>query len=288
MPALETAADDYLIKLSVRGLVEFVLQEGDLGGLFQAGDRALAGTRGHQQVQKSRPADYQAEVPISHQVEARGIRLEISGRIDGLYPAEQPPVLEEIKTTARGIAFIEADYNPLHWAQAKCYAYIYAHQHGLAEICLQLTYFQIDTHETKSFRETFPLADLATFFHHLLDAYLDWAQAIKTWQETRNASITALTFPHPTYRPGQRDMAVAVYRTIHQRAKLFAQAPTGIGKTIAVLFPTIKAIGTGLISKIFYLTAKTPGRLVAEKAIDDLRAGGLSLKTITLTAKDKL
>ena len=52
-------------------------------------------------------------------------------------------------------------------------------------------------------------------------------------------------------------MAAAVYRTILRKKKLFLQAPTGVGKTISTLFPSVKAIGEGLGEKIFYLTAKT-------------------------------
>lgn len=276
------------IRTSVRNLVEFVLRQGDLQTGFQGPGRAVAGTWGHQQVQRSRSAGYETEVSIRHMVEQADLRLEIFGRIDGIFVEESPPVIDEIKTTRHELDLIDQDYNPLHWAQARCYAYIYALQHDLTEIGLQLTYYHLDTRELKPFRRVLSLAGLADFFEELVTAYLGWVRRVLAWLETRDRSIEQLDFPYPAYRAGQRDLAVAVYKTIRANEKLFVQAPTGVGKTIAVLFPAVKAIGLGLTSKIFYLTAKTPGRTVAEKAIDDMRTAGLQLKCITLTAKEKI
>ncbi|MEM7032731.1 MAG: ATP-dependent DNA helicase [Chloroflexota bacterium] len=277
------------MKVSVRQLVEFILQEGDLAPAgFQTGNRALEGTRGHQYVQKSRPAGYLAEVPIKHTVEQDGLTIEISGRVDGIYPDHDPVMLDEIKTTTRDLSDIGPDYNPLHWAQVKVYAYFYALQQDCQAITLQLTYFHIDTRSTIEFHQTLSLNDLQTFFEALIADYLVWAKALVAWLEKRDQSIQDLTFPYPEYRARQRDLAVAVYQAIRQKEICFAQAPTGIGKTIATLFPAIKAIGTGYNNKIFYLTAKTLGRTVAEKALDDMRETGLSLKSVTITAKDKM
>lgn len=269
-------------------MVEFVLREGDLfvGG-FQPRDRAVAGTRGHQKVQQSRPEGYEAEIPIVHRVEQDGLRLEIFGRIDGIFTGDDPPAIEEIKTTTLPLDMIGADHNRLHWAQGQCYAYMYALQLGLNEIQLQLTYYQLETQAVKTFRRSFSLAELEQFFSELVAAYLAWATMTATWKIERDDSIRAFDFPYTAYRTGQRDMAVAVYKTIRQKGLLFIQAPTGVGKTIAALFPAIKAVGMGLVSKIFFLTAKTPGRLIAEKSLQDMRQAGLRFKSVTLTAKDK-
>jgi DNA excision repair protein ERCC-2 len=277
------------LKTSVRNLVEFILRQGDLAvGGFQRRDRAAIGIWGHQRIQKSRPDGYKAEVAIAHVVERAELRLEIFGRIDGIFAAETPLFIEEIKTTTAETSAIGEDYNPLHWAQAQCYAYMYALQHNLAEIGIQLTYYQIDTHELKEFRRLFAWPDLERFFNELVETYLEWLKEVQAWLEQRDQSIQQLQFPYPGYRQGQREMAVAVYKTIRQKERLFVQAPTGIGKTIAALFPAVKAIGLELATKIFYLTAKTPGRTVAEKALDDLRQAGLHFKSVTLTAKEKI
>lgn len=276
-------------RISVRHLVEFVLSEGDLHpGGFQARDRTLAGTRGHQRLQASRPESYQAEVPINHLVEEDGLQLEIFGRIDGIFAADDPIILEEIKTTTRPLKAISANDHPLHWAQAKCYAYIYARQQKLADIQIQLTYYQIDTRQTTSFQQHVSFDQLAHFFTQLITPYLRWAVTVRDWRVQRDQSIQQLDFPYADYRAGQRDMAVAVYKAIRNGDRLFVQAPTGIGKTVAALFPAIKAVGMDLAAKIFYLTAKTPGRLVAEQTLDDMRQTGLRFKSVTLTAKDKI
>lgn len=276
------------LKTSVRTLVEFVLREGNLfGGGFQEPDRALLGSRGHRRLQKSRPTGYQAEVAIRHLVETADLSLEIFGRIDGIFSLDQPITLEEIKTTTQDLPLVTGD-NPLHWGQAQCYAYMYARQHNLAEMRVQLTYYHLDSQETLTFQRNFTFSELESFFTDLVAAYLTWMGQVKAWQERRDASIQQLDFPYTTYRMGQRDLAVAVYRAIQKKEQLFVQAPTGIGKTIATLFPAVKAIGTRLVARIFYLTAKTPGRLVAEQALDDMRQSGLHLKSVTLTAKEKI
>ena len=277
-----------LIKISVRHLVGFVLRSGDLGGSgFASSNRLVEGTRGHQRIQKSRPEGYQVEVPVSHRIEVEGLGLEINGRIDGLMEDKGQIVVEEIKTTESELDPDRPD-NAAHWAQAKVYAYILAAQNGLDEVSIQLTYVQLGTFETLEDRRRFGAEELDQFFGDLVERYLEWARVYHEWCPVRDQSIDAVDFPYPQYRPGQRDLAVAAYRTIEARGRLFAQAPTGIGKTVSSLFPTIKAMGQGHVEKIFYLTAKTVGRTVAEKALEDLRRGGLRLKSLTLTARDKI
>jgi DNA excision repair protein ERCC-2 len=275
--------------VSVRSLVEFVLQSGDLtSGGFQRRDRAQLGTQGHKRVQRSRPEGYKTEVEIAYRVEGADLSMEVRGRIDGLYTNKEPVIIEEIKTTTLSLVLVSEAHNQLHWAQAQCYAYMYALQQHLGEVCIHLTYYQLDSHTEKIFERHFTLAELETFFCNLIISYQDWFRRIHTWQARRDQSIQQLDFPYEDYRHGQRDMAVAVYKAIRDKDRLYVQSPTGVGKTIATLFPAVKALGQGFATKIFYLTAKTSGRLVAEKALDDMRQTGLQLKSVTLTAKEKI
>jgi len=275
--------------VSVRSLVEFVLQSGDLTtGGFQKRDRAQLGTQGHKQVQRSRPEGYQTEVEIAYRVEDADLPMEVRGRIDGLYASEVPVIIEEIKTTTLSLELINEEHNRLHWAQAQCYAFMYAQQNNLSRVSIHLTYYHLDSRKEKTFELHFTLAELETFFRDLITPYLDWFRKIYAWQFRRDQSIQQLEFPYEEYRPGQRDMAVAVYKAIRDNDRLYVQSPTGVGKTIAALFPAVKALGQGLASKIFYLTAKTPGRQVAEKALDDMRQSNLHLRSVTLTAKEKI
>jgi Rad3-related DNA helicase len=271
----------------VRELVEFALRQGDLGGErdFVGPNRALAGTRGHQRLQRSRPAGYQKEVRLSREIETPDFTLRIQGRIDGLLASAQEVLLEEIKTVQGGWDRIA---DPLHWAQAKLYGLIYAQDNALEQITIQLTYLDLDTGELTEFRNLFTLKELSAFFEHTTTIYLDWLRAHQAWCRQRDESIRSLNFPFARYRPGQRPLAVAAYRTFARGGRLFLEAPTGIGKTISVLFPAVKALGEGKLERIFYLTARTVGRAVAEKACADLRQAGLRLRTLTLTAKEKI
>ena len=275
--------------VSVHSLVEFVLQAGDLTpGGFQRRDRAQLGTQGHRRVQRSRPEGYESEVEISYQAEGTDPPLVVQGRIDGIYTSAEPVIIEEIKTTTLSLDLVSEEHNRLHWAQAQCYAYMYARQYARSDVRIHLTYAHLDSHEEKTFVRQFSLDDLDVFFHGLITSYLSWFQTIWAIQARRNESIQRLDFPYQTYRPGQREMAVAVYKAIRANDRLYVQSPTGVGKTIAALFPAVKALGQGLAARIFYLTAKTPGRQVAEKALDDMRQVGLDIRSVTLTAKEKI
>lgn len=277
------------VSTSVRELVEFVLMSGSLERGVWVGESALVaaweGTRGHQEIQASRPSSYQAEVPLSLDVPCSDHILHLRGRVDGIMHTEESATIEEIKTH---IAFHELSPSPVHWAQGKVYAYIYLQQHPLSAMDIQLTYYHRKTREIQIFRETFSRDTLTVFFHQLIEEYSTWTSQQLRWEQRRNQSIQALNFPYPAYREGQRHLAVATYRAIADNQVLFAEAPTGIGKTMAIVFPAVKALQQGIVDTIFYLTAKTVGRWVAEKSLADMRSQGLHLRSVTLTAKEKI
>ncbi len=276
------------IKISIRNLVELVLRSGDIDNRLVSSGRMLEGTKIHQKIQKQGGELYSKEVSLAHSYEAKDFIFRLEGRADGIIAEPSGVVIDEIKSTTRPIELIDEDFSLLHWAQAKCYAFIYAIQNNLESIYVQLTYFHIDTEEIKRIRKQFSIKELTEFIEDLLDKYFVWANISDSWNKQRDDSIKLIQFPFKEYRKGQRELAVAVYKTIMQGKKLFAQAPTGIGKTISTLFPAVKALGEQHISKIFYLTAKTITRQVAEEAFSKMRECGLVFRTITLTAKDKI
>jgi len=276
------------IKVSVRNLVEFVLMQGDLQPGSIGASRAQEGIKAHQYIQKTSGAEYIPEVTLSYIFLQEDLGLEIKGRADGVIKKESGECIDEIKTTSLDLSLINEAFSDLHWAQAQCYAFMYAVQEGLETMETQLTYFQLDTAQIKKFSKRFSFAELSEFFISLVERYLTWARQLQEWSVRRDASIRTLQFPYGTYRPGQRELAMAVYTTIKQSQKLFAQAPTGIGKTMGTLFPAFKAMAEGLTVQIFYLTAKTITRTVAEKAMQSLQENGLAIKRLTLTAKRKL
>ncbi|MDQ7096433.1 ATP-dependent DNA helicase [Desulfosporosinus sp. PR] len=286
------------MKVSVRDLVEFVLKKGDLQPGLLGAARTQDGIKAHQFIQRLNGTDYLPEVTLSYLYvpqEKQAVRtpngeisLEVKGRADGIIKRESGDCVDEIKTTTLDLALIDESLSDLHWAQAQCYAFMYAVRENLETMEVQLTYYQLDTAETQKINKWFSRKELTEFFFDLAERYLAWACKLQEWSIIRDQSIREMPFPFRTYRAGQRDLAVAVYQTIKHRQKLFAQAPTGIGKTIGTLFPALKAMAEGLTVQIFYLTAKTITRTVAEKALSALQAGGLRLKRLTLTAKKKV
>lgn len=280
--------DKSTIKVSIRNLVEFILRSGNLVSTFMGSSRNVDAIKAHQKIQKSSGDNYNPEVTLSYIVETEDILLEVGGRADGIIKEDDNVIIDEIKTTTKPLELIEEDYNILHWAQAKCYGFIYCNDNNLENIDIQLTYYEMESKDIKRFKKKFSFVELKDFFFDLVNRYIRWARTLKDFKGIRDESIKSLKFPFETYREGQRKFAVGVYKTVVQGKKFFAEAPTGIGKTIATLFPVIKAMEEGHTSKIFYLTAKTITRTAAEKAIENMRKGGLKLKSVTLTAKDKV
>jgi DNA excision repair protein ERCC-2 len=276
------------IKITVRTLVDHVLRCGDLQFEFLSAGRAVDGIRGHQIVQRSRPQNYLAEVPISQRIETERFILVVSGRIDGVLAANGQVTIEEIKTTSGDLETLAAKQSPYHWGQLTAYAYLYASTHRLEALDLHLTYYQLDSGALKTCRRRHTFMELELFFNDLVKRYLSWAETLVGWQAQRDESIRSLTFPFANYRHGQRQIAVAAYRAIRDHGQLMIQAPTGIGKTLAVIFPALKSMAEGHVQKLFYLTARTTGQIAAEDTFSRLRQKGLHCRTLTLTAKDKI
>ena len=281
-------------RISVRDLVEFLLRSGDLDRRQSSGRRDAqamqAGSRIHRKLQKQMGSGYQAEVTLKHQILLEDIPVSVEGRTDGIWTdkrGEEPLiVIDEIKGTYRDLSRMEAPVE-VHLAQAKCYAYIYGQQHGQMRMGVRMIYADLETEELRYFEETYAMEELSGWFRDLMAEYGKWVSFESLWQERRAESLKKLIFPFD-YREGQKDLAVSVYRTIARKKRLFIQAPTGVGKTLSVLFPALKAMGEGLASRIFYLTARTITRTVAVDALDLLRQQGMELKTVVLTAKEKL
>lgn len=278
-----------LIRISVRNLVEFVLREGDI-------DNRIAGTpdkeamqlggKIHRKIQKQMGSNYRAEVSMKFQIPYEKFVLQIEGRADGVQEDDDGVLIDEIKGVMRELQHIKEPVG-VHLAQAKCYAYIYDKEKELEKVSVQMTYCQMETEEILRFKYEYTMGELDTWFWNVIRLYEKWAIFQIEWEEKRNASIKGTDFPYE-YREGQKELVTSVYRTILRKKKLFIQAPTGVGKTMSTVFPTVKAVGEGLADKIFYLTAKTITRTVAQQAFEHLKENGLQMKSIVLTAKEKI
>lgn len=278
-----------MIRISVRNLVEFILREGNIDNRTGGGqdpENMQMGSRIHRKIQRQMGSDYQAEVPLKTEIVCDGFTLKIEGRADGLIHTKEQVMVDEIKGVLRELDRVQEPAG-IHLAQAKCYASMVAEQEGVDEIGVQMTYCQMETEEVKRFQYSYRSNELKVWFDEVIRQYEKWAKFQIEWRKARNASVKRIEFPFP-YRKGQRDLAVSVYRTILRKKKLFIQAPTGVGKTISTVFPAVKAVGEELGEKIFYLTAKTITRTVAEQAFETLREQNLKFKVITLTAKEKI
>lgn len=284
------AEDDMELRsrISVRNLVEFILRSGDLDQRRTKApvDAMLQGGRIHRMIQKSMGPEYDSEVSLSYEYRTDDFTVLVEGRADGVITKQTEVWIDEIKGTCRDLNRIKKPV-AVHLAQAKCYAYIYGKQKELDSIGVRMTYCNMETDDLKYFYQEYSLMELQLWFESLMEEYKKWAVFQAEWKIKRQNSITKLEFPF-SYREGQKELAAYVYRTIYHEKKLFIEAPTGVGKTVTTLFPSVKATGTGKCDKIFYLTAKTITRTAAEQTLQLLRENGLDMKSVILTAKEKI
>lgn len=277
-----------IVRISVRNLVEFILRNGDLVSGSGTSDKEamLKGSRLHRKIQKQMGSHYQPEVSLKKDTEYADLILRVEGRADGIFLQDEQFCIDEIKGVYKKLELMEEPVL-VHRAQALCYAWIYLDAHDLEKIDIQMTYAHLDTEVIKRFRETLTRAELKQWYEELTDSYHKWLAYQIEWRKKRNESMENLEFPFE-YRKGQREMVSGIYHAISKKEQIFIQAPTGVGKTMSAVFPAVRAIGQGMAETVFYLTARTITRTVAQDAFEILRDRGLLFKVITITAKEKL
>ncbi|WP_296141245.1 ATP-dependent DNA helicase [uncultured Anaerococcus sp.] len=276
-----------LVRISVRNLIEFVMRSGDIDNRFRDNARMIEGIRAHQAIQKKYGANYKSEYSLKNSTIIDDVEFIVEGRADGLLKEKDGFVIDEIKSTSRMLSEIDGT-NKLHWAQAKCYAYFYALDNNLENMSITLTYVSVEDYSTIIFKESFSFDELKDFYYSLLNEYLNFSKILARNLSKRNQTIKELDFPYKEYRKGQRKMAVAVYKSILDEKKLFVDAPTGIGKTISTVFPSVKSMGEDLTDKIFYLTSKNTQANEALKSVYILKNQGLFIKALSITSKEKI
>ncbi|MCF2938173.1 ATP-dependent DNA helicase [Paenibacillus alkaliterrae] len=276
------------VAISVRHLVEYVYLSGSIDVRLNTIETLHEGTKAHQRVQRSYGVDDRKEVYVKADIRVDDLLFVVDGRCDGLLGTEPVLTVDEIKSTGGDLERITEDGYPVHWAQALFYAYMYAKEHGQASMRVQLTYVQTETEEERRFMRKLGFAELEQYVHEVAARYAPYAQQRRRHEQARNASIRELSFPFESYRAGQRKLAGAVYKSIEEGVRLFAKAPTGIGKTISTTYPAVKAMGAGMLQRFYYLTARTTTRAAAEDALLFMKSKGLQLHTVTITAKEKI
>jgi Rad3-related DNA helicase len=269
--------------IAVRALCEFTAKVGDLDLRFTPSPTALEGIVGHRTVASRRSEGYQSEVALEGQYRT----LTVKGRADGYDPAQH--CLEEVKTYRGDLSKQPANHRQLHWAQAKVYGWLMCRKLDLERINLALVYFDIVSERETCLLQTFSAAELKSFFEEHCARFLHWAEQELAHREARNRAAQQLAFPHAGFRPGQRHLAESVFKAVSTGRCLMAQAPTGIGKTVGTLFPMLKAMAPRQLDKVFFLTAKTPGRKLALDAAQVIieSADAPSLRVLEMIARDK-
>jgi DNA excision repair protein ERCC-2 len=268
--------------VAVRALCEFTAKQGDLDLRFTPSPTALEGIAGHAVVAARRGEHYRSEVALEGDY---GL-LHVRGRADGYDPDQN--LIEEVKTFRGQFSRIPENHRHLHWAQLRIYGHLMCEQLGMDQVNLALVYFDIGTQQETVLRETRTRLELKTVFEEHCGRFIAWAEQELRHRTRRDEALAAMRFPHADFRPGQRQLAEAVFRANAGKRCLLAQAPTGIGKTLGTLFPALKAAPKENLDKLVFLAAKTPGRQLALDAATTLKAGGaIPLRVQELTARDK-
>ena len=276
-----------VVRMSVRGVVETTLHESDLLPASGAARRMREGAIAHrarQSGRKNADASYRAEAALSCDYQTQALCLRVTGRADGIFLREDGlTVIEEIKLGEADSALV-----PAHMAQAAMYGHMLSQSEGLMRVGLRVLYVDTAGQPLRAYEEERDSKELAREFDKLCAPAAAWEEEKLARRCVRDASLASLPFPYPAYRAGQRRFAGNVYVAIRERKRLFAQAPTGVGKTAAALYPALRALGDGLCSRVLFLTARTTGRLAALDALTRLSACGARVMSVELAAKDKI
>ena len=274
------------LSIAVADLVRFCHRSGDIDQRFKAAPTGAQGVAGHQRVYARRPASFLSEYAVEYQHAEPGLQLTLRGRADGYDPSQG--LVEEIKTCRTAPNTIPEPITQMHMAQARLYAAIIAAQGDISALEVRVTWFNIDSEEEFSRSEQLSHSELAAFLADTLKRFAHWLHTLAQARQQRDMSIVALAFPYGGFRSGQREIAELAYKCVHQGGQLLLEAPTGIGKTAAFLFPALKALATDKHDKIIFLTAKSVGRRAAQAALEEFTASGYRGTALSLTAKDKI
>lgn len=281
------------VHASVRELCEFIYRSGNVysGGTDITGSAMVRGAKIHRDLQskykKEYPA-YQSEYHIKYMEEVEGYEYHLTGSMDGIVEKVDGTIIDEFKTTSLELENLEWDSIKSYSAQLMCYGFMYAQTHSTNFITLRLTFYNYDDDETKTIEKEFTYTQLRQWFDDFIAQHIKWARLVYTHKMKRNESLKNMSFPYGTFRKGQRELSAKVFRCIRDGKRLFAEAPTGIGKTVSTLFPSLKALGEGEGDKVFYLSAKNIGAVAATDCLDMCINKGAVLKYTAMTSKEKI
>ena len=277
------------IVLSVHGLVDFLLRKGDIDNRIYNSSSMLEGTRIHLRYQQIQSGDYLSEQYLEAKINIDDFTFVLSGRADGIIINRNKPIIDEIKSTVADLEYFYESQKEWHLGQAKVYAYMYSLMNNIPECGVRLTYIsQKDNNDKLIMNFSYSFEELKEYIESLCRQYLVFYMRLDAHKKAKKLSSEQLSFPFKEYRPGQRELAKYVYGSILNNEAVFIEAPTGIGKTMSTLFPSVKSFSTLDVDKIFYLCAKNVAKNVAFDASRKLLENGLICRSIKLQSKERM
>jgi DNA excision repair protein ERCC-2 len=256
------------------------------------GRAAIEGQEIHARTQKKRvksDPSYDPEVQVSRSFDKGGYCFRIDGRMDGIFRTD-PPKIEEIKTSfnIHDLAG-HLSGNPMehpYCLQLLTYGYFHWLEHGVAPL---LSFYLVSTRsrDSRDLKLALDIPAYEKWLESRLDELvLDAGKAEK--RAARRRRIAGhFAFPFQNPRAGQTELMQTVEQGMKERKPMLIQAPTGLGKTVGVLYPVLKeALERG--QKVVYVTPKNSQHSVAEDAAARFQETGAKVKSLTITAKGKI
>lgn len=283
------------MKKVILGVSDFALpapRKGSIEAHSGLGRAHELGLEIHRKVQAERVKaypNYKAEVAVAHTFTFDGFQFEVKGRMDGLF-ADERPRIEEIKSTFSVYDLFrklkEAPDEHPYCLQLKTYGYF----HWLKTKQppdLSLLLVSTRNEDAIDFSLKLDIETYESWLHLRLQELGEEARLAEKRVKRRKKAAKALTFPFAQPRPGQVELIATIEEGMNERRPMLIQAPTGLGKTVGVLFPTLReALSRG--QKVVYVTPKNSQHSVAEEALEKLRGAGTNIKSMTITAKSKM
>ena len=283
------------ISVSVTDLASYISRRGNLAGGSYGSVSAVEGTRLHQRVFADLKKAYgdiivTEEALVYDYISESGICLSVNGRFDAMMLASgKPPMLFEIKSFNSTKESFEALVRPEHVTQLKLYGAMYLLTNSeTLDISLTLRYVSITTLDSYENTYTMSFEEAEKYWEEICYEYCVFAKTLLDYQNSLMDTVSIIKFPFDTIRPGQKEFMKKALLALNSGEAFFVEAPTGIGKTVSVLYPAIKGLIKNRYDQIFYLTAKEATRGVAEATLNKMRKSGLIIRSITLRSKEKM
>lgn len=271
-------------RISVRALAEFNQVQGSLTATERPGPSALEGQQVHRLTQASRQKDYRAEVAVNFTWVCREFDIQLTGRIDGVFENG----IEEIKSTRIPVDELSSEAKYLNRLQTNLYAALFFLNYDCRDqICSRLSYVHAQTLKEQTEDQLLSRSEALDLLINCIARYERWVRSFHEQSKERSSFLNELAFPYPQMRPSQRQMAESVYKACRTKRNLCVEAPTGTGKTLAALFPALKAATSQQVQSIYFLTMKTTGQQAAGSALEKLDPDK-QLTSVSLGARKRL